>query len=78
MNMNFRRDTYEIMKTDFESDDKRNYEIVLRDDENTTFEFEGLVTEAPLTIPTDDKVSADITIKISGEVTMNSGSGSGS
>lgn len=76
LTMNFRRDTYELLKSDFESDTRKNYEIVLPDDENTTFEFEGLVTEIPLTIPPDDKVSVDVVIQISGEVTINSGSGS--
>ena len=75
--MNFTRDTYDLMNTDFESDDLQNYEIFLPDDENTSFEFEGLVTELGLGIPVDDKISADVTIKISGKVVTNSGSGSG-
>ena len=73
--MNFTRASYETMKDDFESDTLQNYEIVLPDAENTTLEFEGLVTELPLTIPPDDKITADATIKISGAVTLNSGSG---
>lgn len=75
LNMNFVRDTYIVMKDDFESDTAQNYEIVLPDDDTTTFEFEGLVTELPLDMPTNDKISAVITIKISGRVTMESGSG---
>ena len=75
--MVFRRDTYEIMNDDFESDELQNYEIFLTDDEATSFEFEGLVTELPLpTIPADEKVTVDVTIKISGEPVINSGSGS--
>ena len=74
--MIFRRDNYNTMKSDFEGDALVNYEIYLPDDEYTSLEFEGLVTELPLTIPTDDKVTMDVTIKISGEVTCNSGSGS--
>jgi len=74
LSMNFTRDTYDLMKGDFESDDLKNYEIILPDDEETSLEFEGLVTELPLTIPTDDKVTADVTIKISGQVVVNSGS----
>ena len=76
LNMNFRRDEYDIMKDDFEDNDLQNYEIVLPDDENTTLEFEGLVTELPLTIPPDDKVTVDVTIKISGKTEVESGSGS--
>jgi predicted secreted protein len=73
--MNFRRDNYETMKNDFESDDLQNYEIVLPDDDNTSLEFEGLVTELPLTIPPGDKVNVDVTIQISGMVNLESGSG---
>lgn len=73
--MNFTRSTYDTMKADFESDTAQNYEIVLPDAENTSVEFEGLVTELPLSIPADDKVTADVTIQVSGQVTINSGSG---
>ena len=75
LTMNFTRDTYEQMKDDFEDSDAQNYEIVLPDDETTTLEFEGIVTELPLSIPTDDVISADVTIKVSGQVTLDSGSG---
>lgn len=73
--MNFTRDSYETMKDDFENNAVQNYEIVLPDDDTTTLEFEGLVTELPLTIPPDDKISADVTIQISGQVNLESGSG---
>lgn len=76
LTMNFTRATYDTMKTDFESDDLQDYEIMLPDNENTSFEFSGLVTEIPLEIAADDKVTATVTIKISGEVTVESGSGS--
>jgi predicted secreted protein len=75
--MNFTRATYELMKTDFDVDTIQNYEIVLPDLEETTLEFEGLITELPLNIPADDKISADVTIQISGQVTLNSGASSG-
>jgi len=74
--MNFLRASIDTMKTDFESDDLQNYEIVLPDDETTTLEFTGLVTELPLEIPPDDKITMTVSIKVSGEVTLNSGSGS--
>ena len=64
------------MKTDFDADTLQNYEIVLPDVESTSFEFTGFVTELPLSITTDDKISSDVTIKVSGQVTVNSGSGS--
>lgn len=75
--MNFTRATYDIMKADFESDTRQYYEIYLPDADNTSLEFEGLVTELPLNIPADDKITADVTIQVSGQVVVNSGSGSG-
>ena len=54
--MNFTRATYDLMKTDFEDDTAQNYEIVLSDVENTSLEFEGLVIECPLEVPTGDVV----------------------
>lgn len=77
LKMNFTRATYEVMLADFESDVLQNYEILLPDGEHTGFEFEGFVTELPLTVPVDDKISADATIKISGQVVINSGGSSG-
>jgi len=76
LSMNFTREGYDLMKADFESDDLQNYEIVLPDVEETSFEFAGLVTELPLTVSMDDKISVEVTIKVSGEVVVNSGSGS--
>lgn len=77
LTMNFTNSTYEQMDADFESDDVQYYEIVLPDDDTTTLEFEGYVTELPLEIPPDDKITATVTIKITGEVLVNKGSGSG-
>ena len=75
LNMNFTRSTYDTMKTDFESDVLKDYEIVLPDADTTVFEFAGLVTEAPLDIPTDDKITSTVVIKVSGQITVGSGSG---
>jgi len=77
LTMNFARDGYDKMLSDFEADDAQNYEIVLPDDDTTSLEFEGLVTGIPLTIP-EDVVTLDVTIKITGAITVNSGSYSGS
>lgn len=76
LTMNFSRTTFDLMKTDFESDTSQNYEIVLPDAENTTLEFVGLVTELPLEITADDKITSSVSLKITGQVTVNSGSGS--
>ncbi len=72
LNMNFTRDGYIQMKTDFESDSTVNYQIVLPDSGNTTLDFAGLVQDLPLDIPMDDKITCAVTIKISGQVTVSS------
>lgn len=72
--MNFSRSGYETLNDDFEDDDKQDYQIVLPDDDTTTFEFEGLVTELPLEVPHDDIITCDVTIKISDSITVSSGS----
>lgn len=73
--MVFRRDTFDLMNDDFESDIKRNYEIVFPDDENTTIEFVGLVTETPITVTVDGVTTADVTIAVDGQSVIASGSG---
>lgn len=70
-NMNFTIAGYNAMKDDFEDDSLRDYQIVLPDAGNTTFDFAGIVTDLPLDIPMDDKITCAITIKISGAVTLN-------
>lgn len=77
LGMNFTNTTYEQMKADYDSDDLQSYEIVLPDDDTTTIEFTGLVTDLPIEIVGDDKISSNVTINISGEVVVNKGSGSG-
>jgi predicted secreted protein len=74
--MNFTRTDYETMKTDFESDTEVDYEMILPDDDVTSLEFSGLVTELPLNLDTGSQITCNITIKVTGQVTVNSGSGS--
>lgn len=75
MSMNFTLDTYDQMNDDFESDTRQTYEIRFPDDENTSFSFLGLVTELGLKTAGDKQIMADVTIKVSGPITMDSGSG---
>lgn len=74
LTMNYRRDTYEIMNNDYESDVRQNYKIVLPDTDETTLEFEGLVTEVPLNVSMDDKISVETVIKVSGKTSLYDGS----
>lgn len=69
--MNFTAQGFILMKSDFESNDLVDYQIVLPDTDETTLTFSGIVTEMPLSIPTDDKVTVNVTIQISGPVTLS-------
>lgn len=73
LKMLFTRAGYDLMNADFESDTLQNYQIILTDPDKTSFEFEGLVTELPLTIG-EEPITCDVTIKVSGQVNMESGS----
>lgn len=72
LNMNFTRDGYVDMNDDFETDTLVNYQIVLPDTGETTFDFSAFVTNIDNSVPMDDKVSMDVTLKISGQVVMSS------
>jgi predicted secreted protein len=76
LKMNFTTASYAFIKEDFQKVAANAYKIVLSDPGLSTLEFEGLVTELPLSIPTDDKISADCTIKITGQVDFVSGGSS--
>jgi len=67
---NFTAAEYALIKADFESDTPVEYQLALPDDPSTTMTFTGLVTECPLTIPEGDRVTVDVTIEISGTVTV--------
>jgi hypothetical protein len=73
VDMNFTRAAFDAMKADFDSDVMQNYELLLPDTDNTSFEFEGLVTECPFDIP-QDQITLSVTIKINGVVNTESGS----
>lgn len=76
LEMNFNREHYDDFKTDIESSDLVNYQIDMTgsaDPEDTVFDFAALVTALGLGITTDDKVTAPVTLKISGPVTPSSG-----
>lgn len=72
LEMNFTRDGYDNLNDDFDSDSSVEYQIILSDTGNTTFDFAGYVTALGMAVPMDDKVTASITIKITGQVTMTS------
>lgn len=72
LNMNFTRANYVTLVGEFEDDDSRNMQIVFPDSGETTLDFAGIVTDLPISIPTDDKITLDVTIKVTGEVSLSS------
>ena len=48
-------------------DDVNNYQIILPDDDATTITFGAVVTGFTVAEPVDDKLSADVTLMITGE-----------
>lgn len=66
LNMNFTADSYERFDDDFADDDPRDYRIELPDTDETVIDFKGLVTDTPLSIAVDDKVTVRVTLKVTG------------
>ena len=76
LEMNFTSDTYDVMDEDFEADTTNNYEIVFPDAGTTSFEFTGIVTELSISASVGSQVTSSVSIKVTGQITKNSGSGS--
>jgi len=74
MDMNFTESGWAQMKGLFESDDESAFTVELPDD--TSITFNGFVTECPIEIPIGDKITASVTIQISGAVAYDGESGS--
>lgn len=72
LGMNFTFAGYELMNDDFESDSSREFKITLPNTEGTEFEFDGYVTALGMAVPFDDKVTATVTIKITGPIRTTS------
>lgn len=71
--MNFTRETYELMKNDFEASSEKDYAIVFSDADSSYIEFLGLVSKLPVAVEADDKVKANITIVITGQIEFGTG-----
>lgn len=55
---------------DFQNRIRRNFKLVFPDTAATTWSFQGIVTGFQLNAPTDDVLSASVTIKITGQPTL--------
>jgi len=68
LSMHYEKTRHAAWLADFNSDDTVRYQIVFPDSAATTLEFSGLVTNIQTHAPLDDKMSVDVTIKVSGAI----------
>ena len=66
----FTKTGYQAMRTDYNSDVAVAYTLELPDADNTVITFNGLVTDMPMTIPLDDKVTVSVTVKVTGGINI--------
>lgn len=75
--MNFTRSDYQSLKTAFElADGVEDYEMILPDSDKSSLEFAAYVMEFPLDLSPNAQITCNVTLQITGPVTLNSGSGS--
>ena len=73
LNMNFTRDNYVAMRTDFLSDSSVNYQIVLPDAGATTIDFAAYCSNLGGNVPgVNEKVAVDVTFEITGAISISS------
>jgi len=68
LNMSFVRDTFELMVNDFLDDEYKYYQILFPDVDETVIAFEGFVNKLPLELTSDDRIKANISIKVTDQL----------
>lgn len=68
LNMNFSRSTFELMVNDFLDDETQYYQILFPDEDDTVIAFEGFVNQLPVELESGDKIKANISIKVTGQL----------
>ena len=69
-NMNFTTLNFAQMKNDFEASVSKDYRVIFADATTTQFNFAGYVTAIGMAVVLRDKIVVDITMKITGAITM--------
>ena len=72
--MKFDKTQLETIQSDLDSDTIGQYAIQFDDSDTTAISWSGWVTAVAPTSPLDDVVTADVTIKVSGKVVIDTGS----
>jgi predicted secreted protein len=70
LSCNWVRDEWDDWLADFHSDTIQTYTIVLSNDETTEISFSAYCVGMGVEVPMDDKVTNEVTLKISGAVTL--------
>lgn len=71
LTMNYFKDGYSILLSDFQERAMRNYRVIINDNDDTQMDFSARVIKLPLSIPRDRQISMlDVIFKITGEVTV--------
>lgn len=69
--MHYNKADYDALKTAFENDSPKSYTLKLDDSQGTQISFKGLVTELPLNIPVNDRMTSDVTVKVANKPTVS-------
>ena len=72
LNMNYTPTGYDEFNDEFEAGTEATYTIILSNTEATQYSFSALVTNVSMNIPAEEAVSLDVTLKITGVVSMSS------
>jgi predicted secreted protein len=70
LSCNWARDEWDDWLADFHSDTIQTYTIVLSNDEATEIRFSAYCVGMGVEVPMDDKVTNEVTLKVSGAVTL--------
>jgi len=70
LTMNFVPTDYDLFLTDYEDDEAHNYKIIWSDPGAATMTFSAFVMNIPISTVADDKVTATITLQVTGPVTF--------
>ncbi|MDX9804005.1 MAG: phage tail tube protein [Dehalococcoidales bacterium] len=72
LSCNWVRDEWDDWLADFQSDTIQSYNITLSDTAGTVINFSAYCVGLGVEVPMDDKVTNEVTLKISGAVTLTS------
>jgi predicted secreted protein len=71
IDINYNPSVHDTLIADLEDVDPRNYQVVFPDTAATTWGISAIMTGFEPTAPTDDKLAASLTFKVSGKPTIS-------